>query len=134
VTLSREQIEQMPAGPELDMAVAEHVFGWTWMTIPEGRVLTPPDLVRYVERRSHQWIGRERKGERYFSPRQFSSDISAAWEVAMKFIASGCAAWIEGDGHTGYRAGCTTSAGRFECEGESPAHAMARAALLAVIQ
>lgn len=64
---------------------------------------------------------------------RYSTDLAIAWEhVAMHFIRAGYAAWIEGDGHTGYQAGCTNFAGRFEVQGTSPAHAICLAALGAI--
>jgi hypothetical protein len=98
------------AGRELDALVAKQVMGLT---------------VRgtYVE---------DRLGSTSSLP-FFSTDIAAAWQIAETFIQAGAAAWIEGDGHTGYRAGCTYGAGlRAEAAGDSPAHAMCLAALHAL--
>lgn len=62
----------------------------------------------------------------------YSTDIAAAWQVAEKFIRAGGAAWVEGDGHTGYRAGVTSEKGRFEAEADTAPLAICLAAREAV--
>lgn len=118
---SEKKTATATAGRELDVLVAERVLGYDpqYIHTHKGGAAFPTDLT------PSGWID--------VAPiRHFSTDIAAAWEVAEKYIAAGCAAWVEGDGHTGYRAGVTSGNGRFESEGESPAHAICLAALRAV--
>ncbi len=125
--------EYPPPGPELDALVAEKVMGlevswWSLHPHPDPdewhEVLLPDDKGDMPTRQ----VGGP--GGRTVSP--YSTSIAAAWEVVEKFVSHGCAAWVEGDGHTGYRAGCTSQRGRFEAEGETAPHAICLAALKAV--
>lgn len=61
----------------------------------------------------------------------YSTDMQVAWTVMETFIHAGCAAWVEGDGQTGYTAGCTSGAGRFEARADTGPLAICLAALKA---
>lgn len=71
-TLTREQIEKMEAGPEMDALVAERVFGWAGWKRAEGDCLhgIPPDAT-----------GRDRHGT---CVPNYSTHIAAAWIVVDK--------------------------------------------------
>lgn len=71
-TLTREAIEKMEAGPEMDALVAEHVMGWTGWKRAEGDCLhgIPPNAT-----------GGDRHGT---CVRSYSADIAAAWEVVER--------------------------------------------------
>lgn len=73
MTLTREQIEAMPAGPELDAAVAEHVMGSRPPLARGGNVWANPD------------------GNPNYASQipLYSTDIAAAWEVVEKMLAVG---------------------------------------------
>lgn len=70
----------------------------------------------------------QRAGSEVWAP---STNVAIAWnELAMPFIKAGYAAWMENDGHTGYRAGVTNMYGRFEGYSDyGVAHAMCIAVL-----
>lgn len=74
MTLTREQILEMPAGPEMDAHVAR-LLGWGE---PETGVFCRECLDPEVQ---HWWMtdgsGRYRCGETY----EFSRNIASAWEV-----------------------------------------------------
>lgn len=59
----------------------------------------------------------------------YSSEDQYAISLLMPYYNAGCSAWIELDGHTGIRAGVTSRKGRFECEGNTIAHAICLAVL-----
>ena len=63
-------IDEMEAGPEMDMLVAEKVMGWTQHQSEEF-----PDMIYWMP------DGRDIKGAYKFSP---STSISEAWEVVEK--------------------------------------------------
>lgn len=69
--MTRDEILALKPGRELDALVAEKVMGWTYgHPCPEGM-----DCLHWVDE----------KGEvRDYKPPQYSTDISAAWEVFEK--------------------------------------------------
>jgi len=71
--MTRDEVLAMKPGRELDARVAEKVMGWTYgHPCPEGM-----DCLHWVDE----------KGEvRDHKPPQYSTDISAAWEVLEKFF------------------------------------------------
>lgn len=60
--MTREQIEAMPAGIEMNQAIAENIFG----LIVDGYHTTQKDIPNYMELRP------------------YSNDLVAAWEVVEK--------------------------------------------------
>jgi hypothetical protein len=142
--------QERVAGRELDAEIAERVMGWRWAGFSphSAWLLSPEDFEYHVT--SRPWMGwvegahknatLDLDGGKFTLPSanltpvpRYSSEISAAWTVAETFIAAGCAAWLEGDGHTGYHAGCTTGAGRFEAHADTPALAICLAAIAATL-
>lgn len=69
--LSRYEISVIPAGVELDYAIAEHIMGWTKSTVGPCEYLNPPpdEAFRPVPR--------------------YSTKIAAAWEVVDKMNSLG---------------------------------------------
>jgi hypothetical protein len=118
--MNQDEIDAMPAGTYMDELIATEIMKWhkgVWF--------------------DHVWFNNEGEMTDYspyetadfthFNP---SVNIKLAWDViAMKYIRTGCAAWMEGDGHTGYRAGFTSGDLRYESDGDDPAHALCRAEL-----
>jgi hypothetical protein len=86
--LTREQVLNAEPGIELDILVAEHVFGWRRISGPEydydgpvehGEVLIPPNMSE-----AHAYAMMPPRGIvelSYFVNRHWSKDISAAWDV-----------------------------------------------------
>ncbi len=77
--MNTEEILNMPAGPEMDALIAEKVFG-----------ITNPDPTKCPYCGYEMWVGVARSrcsicGEwRYSAHKEYSADISAAWEVVEK--------------------------------------------------
>ncbi len=71
--LTREQIETMEAGPEMNAVVAEYVMGWK-QEIQREHDPQDDDYIEYV-----MWVGH---GCIVPSPPDYSTDIAEAWEVA----------------------------------------------------
>jgi len=96
--MKAEDIENMPAGRELDAIITERVMGWIWCVwvytyttppYPYGqrfRFLGEPDrYANWLEK----WDGKEEmpnysQSEEYEWP-EYSTDIAAAWQVVEKF-------------------------------------------------
>jgi hypothetical protein len=81
-TLSAEQVDQLPAGQELDALVAEIVM-------EEARPLVGHDDVHLEPRKSRGgnwlcWPEYDRGDVCEWAPVPFSTDMRAAWEVAEK--------------------------------------------------
>lgn len=70
-------IDQMPAGREMDALVAEKVMGWTPSLSSQGIMWLNKD-------------GEYERGEHTFHP---STDIAAAWEVVERLEAIGVLLW-----------------------------------------
>jgi hypothetical protein len=116
----------IPIGPGLDALVAVVVMGWH-----KGEDRPAITGIGGYESPSY-WYSAEGIQQEPCITDTFanmyawspSTDIRAAWQLLLPFYKAGCAAWIEMDGHTGIRAGCTSNRGRFEHEGETAAHAI----------
>ncbi len=91
------------------------------------------------------WVGRAGAlpGSPYILPdgrealpvRAFARDMNKALLVLAPFYQAGCSAWIEWDGHTGARAGCTSGVRRFELEADGfDAEDIARAICLLALK
>lgn len=119
--------EKREAGPALDAEVAERVMGAVECPAWRLRRSYPVEYIKDANDCRHadcHPVG--------FVP-FYSTNITAAWSVAMRFIAAGGAAEVGGDGHCGYGAMVTSSAGRFEIDGcDSAPLAICLAALAAV--
>lgn len=89
--LTSQQIDALPAGRELDALVAEKVFGWVWvredteqpdavpyLVGPHGGAFYPSVANKYPELST---AGGDIPA--------YSTDIAAAWEVAMRFDSRG---------------------------------------------
>lgn len=130
--VSRSEKKEMPIENELrelDAEVHSRVMGIQWDATRCRVCGWPLDAGEEVFCLPGDCAQRPAPVRRADEPAHYSTDIAAAWLVAETFIAAGGAAWLEGDGHTGYHAGCTTGAGRFEAHADSPAVAICRAAL-----
>jgi hypothetical protein len=135
VTLSREQIEQMPAGAELDQLVSRFV-----MDIPGRPVRVAGTAHNFVVVFSNNpfWSDGSHDAARLRRDAQakpYSSDISAAWEVVERMLDE-WGVWINLE-----NSGCDAPlwaakfSGPFErAEAPTAPLAICRAALLAVIQ
>lgn len=106
----------MEAGRELDILIGEGIFNYE-----VDQEFDQPS-VKALRDRYDEW------GILPF----YSTDMNDAWLVADHFIRAGCAAWVEGDGHTGYRAGITRNKGRFEADADTAPLAICLAALKAI--
>lgn len=90
MTLTREEILAMKPGPELDKMIAEHVMGWSIYRydkdVPERCYYMLVDKSFDPIADDGTWNAGERKTEEeaWKDNRPFSTDISAAWEVADK--------------------------------------------------
>jgi hypothetical protein len=81
MNLSREQIENEPAGKQLDAWIAEHVFG---LAVAEA-----PDLLqfgnnKFIEVVGHWMIG-EPAPEEWQSIYSYSTDLIESWKVVETF-------------------------------------------------
>lgn len=85
------------------------------------------------EPKRHGWtaeqIAETDRNDRWKVVPFYSTDPRASRMVMRHSYMSGCAAWVECDGHTGFHAGCTNMYGRFEAEGDTEDHAICRAFL-----
>jgi hypothetical protein len=149
MSLTKEAVLAMEAGPEMDALVAERVMGWkrggandhTRPAHRPSKDFPGTVLGDFGGKGPHDYLESPGPAGRiYFCGCPSSADLPAystsiadAWEVVEKFISAGCAGWVEGDGHTGYRAGCTSESGRFETDGGTAPLAICRAALLSTL-
>lgn len=118
--MTNEEIDAMVAGRELDALVAKLIMGANYPRLSREEIESFGYQDFYDENGWNVNIG------------EYSTDISAAWKVVGHFIAAGCAAWVEGDGHTGWIVGVTSEKGRFESFSDAAPLAICRAALKAV--
>jgi hypothetical protein len=88
--MSSEEITQMSAGRELDVLVAEHIFGWQIET-DQTKL---KQLSRYVSRPAERTWWREPQGGWHCDPLQYSVDIVAAWKVVSSMNHSGQALFL----------------------------------------
>ena len=133
--MTREEIQNMSAGREMDALIAEKIFGWSW----NGNFLLPPsDHPASVNHWCAEW---DDDGRPHWLP-NYSTDLTTAWEVVEKIgewrgfeflMRRYCmsekqwqAGWFE-DGYDGYET-------RVSAESELPALSICRAALLAVME
>lgn len=89
--LTREQVMSVAPGTDLNVMVAEHIFGWRRIQGPthdydgaveHGEVLVPLDMSE-----AHAYAMMPPRGRiplYIFVNREWSSDMSAAWEVEEK--------------------------------------------------
>lgn len=90
--MTKEEILNMKPGRELDILIAEKVFGWKRIEGPHydyngpceyGDVLIPPEMSE-----DEAFAMMPPKGKVplwYFVTEKYSTDISAAWEIIEKF-------------------------------------------------
>lgn len=80
--MTREQIEKMEAGPEMDARVARTVMGWKF------RKATPND--DWVQYHVDNWISPEAEGkpprDMFDKPHPFSTNLVRAFEVVNKLV------------------------------------------------
>jgi hypothetical protein len=86
--MTNSEIDNMPAGPELDALIAEKVMGWKCVTATEdligfGFVPKGTECIIYAKPQCKLADARIWYGERSHSWRP-SRDIAAAWEVVEK--------------------------------------------------
>ncbi|MDT0123904.1 hypothetical protein Q9R46_14680 [Paenibacillus sp. RRE4] len=104
--LTREQVENAEPGIDLNVMVAEHIFGWRRIAGPthdydgaveHGEVLIPPNMSE-----AHAYAMMPPRGSvpiGYFVNRNWSTDMNDAWEV---FASSGHRSAIETNHSGGY--------------------------------
>ena len=79
--LTREEIEQLPAGKEMDAAVAEHVLGHIWLHNKRyGFLRTEEDADLIVEDGSGTY-GKHPEGHWIGPDDKYSTDIAATWQL-----------------------------------------------------
>lgn len=82
--MTREEILNMKAGPELDALVAEHVMEWT------------------VTQHEDYWMAKRQDGVKLFSWQwKPSQDIEAAWDVMERMKDVHSCVWYHSDVETG---------------------------------
>jgi hypothetical protein len=90
--MTRDEILRMKPGRELDILIAEKVFGWKRIEGPHydyngpceyGDVLIPPEMSEDEAFAMMPPKGKVPLG--YFVTQKYSTDISAAWEIIEKF-------------------------------------------------
>lgn len=119
-------IDNMPAGRDMDKLIAEKVFGWDdfWCNDRQLMGYPPCEQVSIME------------AERHPVP-YYSTDIAATWEVVEKVASLGCGYMVE-DAEEGHI--CTFFKGfkfprridEYEAEADTAPLAICRAALKAV--
>lgn len=116
MTLTREQILEMPAGPKMDALVAEHVFGLARKIRPAGEALTEPVTVytdnRFYSDGSH--FRRQLERDPRVKPRSYSTDIAAAWEVVER-LREMFGHVVLSAGYLGYRCGEPPPCDSYDC-------------------
>lgn len=95
--MTKEEIEQLPAGRELDALIAEALMGWSQKDDSNGFQVYTPD----------RCLGWWRADQPKLGDRQpcFSTDIAAAWQVVEKInkthYLNTAQYWIEGGSNGG---------------------------------
>lgn len=130
--LTKEQIEQMPAGVELNNLVAEHVLGFVWAHNKRYAFLRPANQVDDLVEANYASYGKHPEGNNIGPDDSYSTDIAAACEVV--------------DNHPGAFALVKTEEGTYEAKAYAPGEdefvpvtagtaplAICRAALLAIM-
>lgn len=83
--LTRERIDNLPAGREMDMLIAEHIWGWGWWTCPDAHFdkLNAPNAGAWAPKLG--WTRVEYPSKSVNSScDHYSTDISAAWTIIEK--------------------------------------------------
>jgi len=76
--MTREEIERMEAGREMDSLIAEKVMGWRWSGENKKWLIPPDDDPRIA------WAALwDKKGRPDWLP-DYSTDIADAWQVVEK--------------------------------------------------
>ena len=84
--MTRDEILNMPAGREMDSLVAEKVMGRPKLELQDARCPYCGEEMHYTIERA--WC-MDCKEWRYSPYKEYSSDISAAWEVVEKLFERG---------------------------------------------
>jgi hypothetical protein len=133
-----EDIDKLEAGRELDILIAERIFGWVWVvaTAWNARWLCEPDRYQTANPKWPKWDGSTEVLVRYpqqcepdehgYLP-QYSSDIAAAWEVVEKMKAFSLGQRVDGSWQCWWWQGVHMGA-----HGETAPLAICRAALKAL--
>jgi hypothetical protein len=79
--LTLEEIKNLPAGKELDAAIAEHVLGHIWLHNKRYGVLRPSDEADLIVEDGHSNYGKHPEGHWIGPDDKYSTDLAAAWEV-----------------------------------------------------
>jgi len=134
--MTRDEILNMPAGREMNGLIFEYVFGAKWYHNKDRRnfLIMPEDAYTETGEFSEGKIETEKTP--YIGGRPYSKDIVEAWKVIEKLksawvVEVGCndrIYWCEMYNHAGVN-GWVDAKSK-----ESAAHAVCRAALLAVME
>lgn len=126
-------IEQMPAGQEMDALIAEKIFGWRYLTAEEA------NIVRVFATQDRHWMVEPHAARFTFMlspengirpPGEWSSRIDNAWVIVEKLKGQGYAVVVEAIGDGGWHAGFYRGDRlEHEVQGETAALAICRAAL-----
>jgi hypothetical protein len=84
MNLTKEQIENLPSGIELDALIAEHVMGWEWVTKDDDQPDAVPYLIAPQIGRVFYPTNSESSNRMVMGLPRYSEDISDAWEVVEK--------------------------------------------------
>jgi len=79
--LTREETAAIPAGKELDAAIAEHVLGYIWLHNKRYGMLRPSDEADLIVEDGRSNYGKHPEGHWIGPDDKYSTDIAAAWLV-----------------------------------------------------
>lgn len=138
-TLTREHIEALPAGRELDALVAEQVLGHVWAHNKRYNIIRPVDDVKELADIGDLVMGKhpDPNAGIFLDAPNYSTNIAAAWQVVEHLAKAGWwmklhTPFLSGDLYYASfdRHGCTDSNPFYAGEGETSAAAICRAALV----
>ncbi|WP_091016040.1 BC1872 family protein [Paenibacillus amylolyticus] len=138
--LTREQVINAEPGTDLNVMVAEHVFNWRRILGPDndydgpveyGEVLIPPNMSE-----AHAYAMMPPRGRiplYIFVNREWSSDMTAAWEVVEKLKVSQVTRNESGFSHSDLKYRVIIGKNQHVAYGDTAPEAICKAALLAVL-
>lgn len=88
--MEREEIEQLKAGRQTDLLVAQYVMGWQLET--DQAEIKRLDKYLFRDKDNRWW--RNPEGGWRFDPPNYSTDIVAAWQVVEKMNIRGHALFL----------------------------------------
>lgn len=131
MTLTREEIQGMKPGREMDALIAEKVLGWT-----DIRRVNPAVIHSFSADGNHANFGFSPVLYKHIPFPLYSTDISAAWEVAEHFKTKDYLYSLKNLAGGKYEFSLLDWGGKcstYSGQGNTPSEAICKAALIAVL-